>query len=183
MYNTYFYFYYIKISMLQNNRNINIIKRNYGFNVNCNKIYKRNVKIKCNNTPYNSYDDDEEPNIRMDEISKLKVIEQLNTIYNQQVERMTSEELQELLLNKWKKRHEVTFFIQNNGQLSLCILEICAGDQDYGERINDVVDIINDLHLADIVRDFIANQTIKNIPVDGIVCSFNIYQINAIDSK
>jgi len=144
----------------------------------------RTIKVRNSITPYNSYDDDddEEPNMRMDDIVKTRIVEQLNSIYNQHIERMTKEELCELLLNKWKKRHEVTLSIQPNAQLSLWILEICAGDQDYIERISDVVDIINDFQLGDTVRDFIADQPIGIVPANGLSCSFDIYQINVRES-
>lgn len=128
-------------------------------------------------TPLNSYssmDDDEEPSQNLEPGVKERMVSNFNSSFNVVPKTTTKEAFASLILDKWNRRHEITFYIKNK-QLCLCILESIAGDQDYMERIADVVDIINEYNLSVKIERFIRFHPRKYVPANGIEIPLGIY--------
>jgi hypothetical protein len=119
-------------------------------------------------------DDDEEPNQNLEPGVKERMVYKFNSTFYTTPILITKEEFNEMILEKWYKRHEITFYIKDK-QLILCILESSAGDQNYIERISDVVDVINEFNLGDKVRRFIRFHPRRYVPANGIEIPLGIY--------
>jgi hypothetical protein len=128
-------------------------------------------------TPLNTieeYDDDEEPWQNLEPGTKERMVSKFNSSFYNKPQKIDKEDFQLLILDKWRKRHEVTFYIKNK-ELYLCILESSAGDQDYIERIADVVEIINEFNLGDKIKRFIRFHPRRYVPANGIEIPLGIY--------
>lgn len=125
-------------------------------------------------TPTNSMDDDEEPWQNFEPGTKERMVSKFNSSFYNKQKIITKDEFNTLILDKWHKRHEITFYIKNK-ELHLCILESSAGDQDYIERISDVVDIINEFNLSEKVHRVIRFHPRRYVPANGIEIPLGIY--------
>lgn len=89
-------------------------------------------------------------------------IQRLNRIFYTRISAMTTDELRELIFDKWKAHYSTDITVVNAQDVRLQILSdkrAAADTEEYRQRLKDVVDVINEWGVANVVRQEIAKST------------------------